>query len=459
MRFLLIISLLCFIYSAKSQDEIFSYSDFILRVSKEHPIAQQANLKLQEADAIALKYRAGFDPKIAADLAQKYYDGKQYYSHLDAGLKVPTWFGLSFQGGYNQTGGTYLNPELNTPDNGLVYAGITWNLGEGLFFDERRLGFRQAELYRNSTQIDREIILNKLLFEASLDYWAWFVSYHQYKVYENAVQVAEERYRGVVNAVILGDRPPIDSTEAVIQVQNRKILLAESNQNLYNARLKLSVHLWDKGIVPLELDSTAIPENVDLSLSSQLSLENFKLDSILSNPIIEQKRLKIQALELERRWAAEQLKPNLDLKYNLLSEPISGGPNLNYNDYNWGLSFSMPIFVRKERAQLALSKIVLQEQELDLNWKSESLKVKVLQSMEKWRTSHLQNGIYSKTVNDYEQLWNAETTLFNSGESSLFMVNSRETKFLNAEIKYIEMLAKNRMYQAETLYLLFKLEP
>lgn len=459
MRFTLFISLFFYLLNGLGQDEMLTYETFIQRVSSEHPIVQQADLKLQEADALYLKYRAGFDPKLAAEIAQKYYNGTSYYSHLDAGLKVPTWFGLSLQAGYNQTGGTYLNPELNTPDNGLVYAGITWSLGEGLFFDERRLGFRQADIYRNSTQLEKDIILNKLLYEASIDYWTWFVAYHQYKVYENAVVVAQQRYEAVVDAVILGDKPAIDSTEAIIQVQNRKILMEEGRQNLRIARLKLSVHLWDKGLIPLELSENTIPEKAELAVSAPNSVSLLEVDSIQNNPLIIQQQLKIDALELERRWAAEQLKPNLDLKYNFLSEPVSSEVNLNYNNYNWGLQFSMPIFVRKERAQLRLSKIILKEQQLDLGWKTESLKAKVLQSAEKWSTSHTQNGIYNKTVNDYEKLWSAESTLFNSGESSLFMVNARETNYLNAQIKYIEMLAKNRIYQSETLYLLFKLQP
>jgi outer membrane protein TolC len=45
-------------------------------------------------------------------------------------------------------------------------------------------------------------------------------------------------------------------------------------------------------------------------------------------------------------------------------------------------------------------------------------------------------------IGNYETLLNAERQKFDIGESSLFLVNSRENKLINAQLKLIELKAK-----------------
>ncbi len=52
--------------------------------------------------------------------------------------------------------------------------------------------------------------------------------------------------------------------------------------------------------------------------------------------------------------------------------------------------------------------------------------------------------LYTKTTQDYNGLLDGERQLFNNGESSLFLVNSRELGFINAQIKLIELVTKNK---------------
>ncbi|MDC1222258.1 transporter, partial [Salibacteraceae bacterium] len=102
--------------------KVLTHDDFLSRVAEHHPLARQADIQIQKGDAYVMKARGSFDPKLHTDLSQKYFDDKTYYSLLDAGLKVPTWFGLEFQGGYEQNRGLLLNPENSNPNSGLVYA-------------------------------------------------------------------------------------------------------------------------------------------------------------------------------------------------------------------------------------------------------------------------------------------------------------------------------------------------
>ena len=44
----------------------------------------------------------------------------------------------------------------------------------------------------------------------------------------------------------------------------------------------------------------------------------------------------------------------------------------------------------------------------------------------------------------YEQLLSAENTLFETGESSLFLVNTRESNMVNARLKLVDLQAKQQ---------------
>jgi hypothetical protein len=72
--------------------------------------------------------------------------------------------------------------------------------------------------------------------------------------------------------------------------------------------------------------------------------------------------------------------------------------------------------------------------------------------LNEWETLEGLVELYQQTVQDYLGLLNGERQMFNAGESSLFMVNSRELGYINAQLKLIELLAKNHKAELKTLY-------
>ncbi|MDZ7846574.1 MAG: TolC family protein [Owenweeksia sp.] len=150
----------------------------------------------------------------------------------DGGFKVPTWLGLELNGGYEQNQGVLLNPEHSTPGNGLWYAGLSLALGQGLFIDERRAGLQQAQIYSQATETQRQQMLNTLLYKAGVAYWAWFESYNQLRVYQEALELTKTRLAAVRQGALLGDRAAIDTLEAGIQFQNRMLALEQAQLRL-----------------------------------------------------------------------------------------------------------------------------------------------------------------------------------------------------------------------------------
>lgn len=455
MKFFLKYSFICLFCfgkanSVSSQDiqQYFSFDEFITLVKNYHPISRQADISIERGEANLRSARGGFDPQAFTNIGQKYFDNDQYYSIVDAGLKVPTWFGIELYTGFEQNNGVNLNPERKTPSNGLMYAGISVPIGRGLFIDQRRADLRKAQIFQNITKEEQRIILNDLMFNAAQVYWDWFASYEIVTVFDDAVRVAAERFEGVKSNALFGDVPIIDTVEAFIQVQNRTIQLKEAELNFKNQSERLSVFLWGEGYVPLEIDEGVVPtRNDDVKKYILDEMVTNQIDSLVKNhPILLQGKLRLDQLEIERRWKAEQLKPVLNLKYNALNEALTDDIISGYsiNDYNWGLQFSMPLFLRRARGDLKLTKLQIEDQEMALQHQEQSIEMLIQTAMNTWEVTTDQVALFERNVRSMEQLLNAEMRRFDFGESSLFLVNAREESFINGQIELARRIAANQ---------------
>lgn len=434
------------------------YEAYMNVVKEHHPLAKQAQNQITLGEAYLTTSKGVFDPTLFGKINQKYTKGDQHYSIINAGLKIPTWYGISFNGGYDLTNGTQLNPENTLPDEGLWYAGVNVSLGKGLIIDQRRAEYGKAQLFLKSSIQHQKTMLNELYLNASLAYWEWFKSYNKMQVYQQAVDNAYERFTNVKASAEFGIKPFIDTLEAAIQLQRRMFNYLDAELAYQNSTELLAIYVWKDGLIPLEIDSTLTPplssEIVSAPLDPSLVL---KLDDILTNhPELVNTVYKIDELKLERQLNRENLKPELNLKYNALLYNEGGGIIDNYspNNYTWGADLTFPLFLRKERGALKMTKIKLENMEADLAFKTEQLSYKIALTMNAWETTYKQITLWQQTTTHYLTLLESENTLFQIGESSLFMVNTREKSYINAYLTLIERIAENKKAEIKTRYAL-----
>lgn len=443
----ILVMLLLPIASWSQQDSSYkmTYETYLRQVLDHHPRVYQADIVQENGAASVLKAKGGFDPKLEGSIQQKYFDDKQYYSTINAGLKVPTWFGLSAKAGYDQNQGVYLNQSDRMPESGLWYAGLELELGKGLIIDQRRAELKKAKLFQQSSELERQMLRNELVLEASEAYWDWMNAYFQKDIFEEAVANAKFRLEGVIATVIMGDRPAIDTVEASIQWQNRLFGYNQAILNLENAKEKLQLYLWVDGNVPLELNNASpiLP-----SISNMMDLFQRTLlekDSLLLNhPYLQINELKLKQNIVDFKLKREELKPELTLKYNALNAPVNNNPITNYSmaNYTWGGTLSYPILSRKARGDVKLSKLKIEDAKLNNKQLSAKVNYSINVSENKLNTAINQLALFQQTEDSYRRLYFAERDLFNIGESSLFMINSREKSFLDAQIKRIDLITK-----------------
>lgn len=455
--FVFIILLIPFICAGQSSStNMLSYANFLQLVKQNHPLAKKANLIMQSADANTLIARGSFDPKIFYEFNNKFYNAKNYYQLGEGGFKIPTWFGIELKGGFEQNQGELLNPENLTPKNGLVYSQISLPLMQGFVIDERRATLKQAKLFQELSNYEKINAINELLYNAGKAYWDWQLSYSNLQIYQMAVSLAKERYDANVRSSALGDKPAIDTVEAVIQLQDRILNMQQALMEYKTKTLFLSGFLWLENDTPIELTENTIPDrSIEEIESGSISFTNYQLlDSLINNhPSLKIYDFKLKQLAIEKKFKSDKLKPILNINYN----PIYNADNiiLNFqNNYKWGLAVGFPIFLRKERGDLQLTKIKINNTMYENANKRNELVVKAKATVNELNTYNNQIETYIKNVNNYERLWKYEKRLFSLGESSLFMINAREVSYLNAKIKYNDIIYKNNKAVLDAEYTL-----
>jgi outer membrane protein TolC len=152
------------------------------------------------------------------------------------------------------------------------------------------------------------------------------------------------------------------------------------------------------------------------------------------------------------------MKPVVNLQYNALNEATAPAEQmLTLNNYKWGAQISWPIFMRKAKGDLGITRVKIEELELEAIQKTTSIRNKALASIRQLELLRLQLSNVSANVNNMQRLLDAERDKFNSGESSVFLINTREQQLFDLRIQEADISTQLKLKEIEILYLLGEL--
>jgi len=446
--------------SAQDSTRILTQEVYFQWIQAHHPLVRQANLLTAAAEANLLSARGSFDPKLTSEVSQKSFDGKNYYTLTESGFKIPTWYGLEVKGLFHTASGINTNPENTLPAAGQAVLGVKATLGQGLFIDERRATLQKARLLKNANEAARLNAINDVLLDAATTYWDWAKAYGEWQAIGQALQVSQQRLEGIVQGYLQGDRPAIDTLEAFLQVQNWTYERNEAWLNYRNAGARLSNFLWYEADTPLEIVESVRPPLPDTMAHRPPlpGMEDFVQVAQTQHPQLQTYQFKLAQLNIDRRLALEGLKPKLDLEYNLLGDGLrfgagndgNGLENLLLQNFKWGLSFSFPLFLRKERGKLELTRLYIADTDLAVQQKRLEIVNKVREAYRQWENTQQQIALYESIAANYQRLLEAENERFRLGESSIFLINAREQKLIEAQLKLVSLRADFQKNRAKT---------
>jgi outer membrane protein TolC len=313
---------------------------------------------------------------------------------------------------------------------------------------------QQAKLFGKMAEAEQVKLINKILLEAAKDYWQWYFSFYNYRLLDRNAVIAEEIFSRVKLNAQFGEASVIDTVQAKIILQQRLVERQEAFLEFINSGIKISNYLWDQEGNPLQLSNNVAPVLVqnDGEILSAATLEDLSLLAKENHPDLLKLNVKLSQLEVDRKLAAEYLKPRLDLNYNFLNQPINPQGEFQsfsfMNDYKFGLDFAMPILIRKERAKLAQTKIKIQGTEYERTQTEREILNQINSTYNQLVNTNQILGQQSSVAENYERLLQAELLNLENGESDLFKINIQQEKLIQSQSKLLKLKAEYEKMKA-----------
>lgn len=437
---------MCLIDNAIGQDKTLSIEQTLDIVRKFHPVVKQSYLQNEISKNELRASRGVFDPSIQINTEEKTFDNKLYYKYNTSELKIPLWYGIDIKAGTENNLGERIDPTLTK--NQSTFLGVSLDPFRGIIVDKRKSIVKQARNFVELTRNEQLLVVNDLLFDATSAFWNWVNAYHINAILIKSVQNNKERYEVIKNSFAGGDRAAIDTTEAMTQLQTFEIMQSQTAVDLQKARLELSNYFWTGNGIPFELEENIVPiSNFEMNKINATELgkiEEMIDQAIQAHPKIKMTNNKSAILDIEKRLKTIELFPSLKLNYNALENNLINFPsNINTsNNFKYGLSLTMPLFQRQARGELDKTKNKIETINWDIKYITLEIENKVRSSFAEFYALKQQIKTNESILNANKLLFDTENIKFQMGESSLFLINNRELKFIETEQKQIAFKSK-----------------
>jgi outer membrane protein TolC len=162
-----------------------------------------------------------------------------------------------------------------------------------------------------------------------------------------------------------------------------------------------------------------------------------------NHPDIRKLEVKGEQLEVDRKLAAENLKPRLNLNYYWLDQPLDtqgDWTGLGFEtNYKFGIDFEFPLFLRKERGKLNQTRLKQQENAFKTDFRTWEILNEVNSEYAVLVNTDLLIDQQAAMVENYQLILQAEQLNLENGESDLFKINIQLDKLIESETKLLKL--------------------
>jgi outer membrane protein TolC len=118
------------------------------------------------------------------------------------------------------------------------------------------------------------------------------------------------------------------------------------------------------------------------------------------------------------------------------------GPGFYQNNYKFGIDIGMPLRLSEGRGAYRIAKLKITETNYAISLQQQSIENKIRNYYNELMGLQQQVNIFEQAFINYQTLFRGEDTRFKEGESTLFLLNTRENKVLETLQKLTELRAK-----------------
>lgn len=431
-----------------------SLEAFHAQVLAHHPVARAARLARDQAEQDVRIARGAFDPTLAATWDRKGKKGTDAFNDVEAELKVPTSTGADVKVGYQRGVGPDVNPQAATAGVGQLTLGVSLPLGQRLVTDERRNALAQARAALDFADADRTSAVNALLLRAVRDYARWFEATRRAAIARDGLALAEFRLRAIQSRFRNGEAAAFDTLEARLEVQRRDAQRVEAEQARFVAGLVVEAYLWDARGGPVALEAGTEPDAAGFAPEvDSARVGGWLAAAERAHPELVKLAARIRQAEAQRLFLGQQLIPFASLDLGTLADGDRAGDLASPGDwadrYKFGATFRSPLFYLRERGRYSQVLQRLDQQRALEAQLRRDVRNAVLAAAADVRATDRQVALQRGVVEQARLLLAGETRRFESGESSLLVVNLRERLVLDEAQRLAAAEARTATVRAE----------
>jgi outer membrane protein TolC len=453
---------LFFIFSSFAQEKITLKEDFVINSALKHYPDVLQSIEDMEASKAQIKEALGaFDLKLKAkgDIRTRgFYNGKS----MDVVVEKPLqFFNSRVYTGFRQSEGKYPDYEgkNDTLTDGESRFGVEFSLLQDRAIDERRLKLRNSKLGLNSKEMKFLLVRVKINKMASKAYWTWVAKGNIVKVYQELLDIAIDRNKGLKSRVRRGDLAKIYMTENRQYILKRETQLLKSKQEFFEAALELSLFLRDEFSSPIMPQDELLPEfDSNFPMVSKVMFEEGVSRAMEISPKLRILDNQTQEFRNEQLMGENKLMPRLDLSFEVSRDTGIGSSTLIGTENRAMLKLEIPLERNLGKGKVAKSKAKRKRVEYERKLQTEMLKNKISNLFNKMKIFMNVITNTQEEVQVAQKLQKAEVRKFANGASDFFVVNLREQNTADAKIKLIKAKLKFKKnladYDAQTFNLL-----
>jgi outer membrane protein TolC len=438
---------------AAAGDAPLSLPEVLGSVDATHPKLEAAERGVEKATADQLSARGGWDPTLSVRgkwVPVGYYEN----GTVDTTVRqaTPLW-GVGVYAGYRLGWGSF--PDYRggqrTLSGGELRAGIDVPLWKDGPIDPRRAGVRTSDALADATRCDMDATQLDLRRRAAGAYWRWVATGQEVRIQRELLSVAEDRDRGLREQAKAGSVPGITVVDNERLVLDRRSKLVDARREFQAATIKLSLYMRDAELKPILADGQRVPAQIpDVRL--ELAPETAEVQDSLS------RRPEVCALQRERDAAAidvrlkrNQRAPSINAQGFVARDLGIGSESLQPVELGVGLSFEMPLALRKARGELKAARAEKSRVDARLRGAMDRVAAEIRTARVELEAAGRQVELAARQVAVAQELADAERDKFREGASNLVIVNLRELAAANSARLEVEARADHQKARADYL--------
>lgn len=324
-----------------------------------------------------------------------------------------------------------------TNEYGEVKAGIRYSLIRNNRIDIPRANLYKARINVEVAKANLDYQYLTILRDAKAVYWQWQGSLRKVKIATLQLSIAETRRGAIKKAVDLGDRAHIDLVENDRLIMQRKGMLVKARQDEFKFRNQLSLYYRDKTGQPKTIAANTTPKpmpvkKAGLMLTDVKAILRYQPQLKLLDHLMDKEKVNIKLYENNR-----QAKLDVALYYE--KQFGEGNPLLQKSSANIGLTYQIPLLNRKANGQRAAAIQRVKGYRYEQQLIADKLNVFLKNTLNTQRLIYQAHELQEKELDYAKQLEAAESSRFDSGDSSLFLVNQREQVVALTQIRLVDL--------------------